>query len=131
MSGYSPDDLEPAEQRIHHLLSAVPPQTLPIGFRDVVMRRIASQPASASEWIVATVLALPSLAFLGAQLALHGAEFGTAITNVMTAATSETAEAFFFIDGTTVLAVALLGVASLIAAHASIVVPARKAGAQR
>jgi len=38
---------------------------------------------------------------------------------------TDTAEAFFFIDGATVLALALLGVASLIAAHAAIVVPSR------
>jgi hypothetical protein len=35
------------------------------------------------------------------------------------------AEAFFFIDGATVLALALVGIASLIAAHAAIVAPAR------
>ena len=126
MSRYAPSDLEPAESAIHQVLSAVAPQALPLGFRDAVMRRVASGEAVAWEWIVAGVLALPSVAFLIYQLATHSDEFTTALNNVMTAASAENADAFFFIDGTTVLALAILGVASLIATHASIVAPLRR-----
>ena len=126
MSRYAPSDLEPAESAIHEVLSAVAPQALPLGFRDGVMRRVAAGEAVAWEWIVAGVLALPSVAFLIYQLATPGDEFTTALNNVMTAASAENADAFFFIDGTTVLALAILGVASLIAAHASIVAPLRR-----
>jgi len=125
VSRYAPSDLEPAERAIHQVLSAVAPQALPLGFRDAVMRRVAAREGVAWEWIVAGVLALPSVAFLVYQVVTHGDEFTTALNNVMTAASAESADAFFFVDGTTVLALAILGIASLIAAHASIVAPLR------
>ena len=125
MSRYAPSDLEPAERAIHQVLSAVAPQALPLGFRDAVMRRVAAREGVAWEWIVAGVLALPSVAFLVYQVVTHGDEFTTALNNVMTAASAESADAFFFVDGTTVLALAIVGIASLIAAHASIVAPLR------
>ena len=59
------------------------------------------------------------------ELAENCDEFTTALNNVMTAASAESADAFFFVDGTTVLALAILGIASLMAAHASIVAPLR------
>ena len=126
MSRYTPSDLEPAERAVHQLLAAVRPQALPLGFRDAVMRRVSARDAGTWEWIVAGVLALPSVAFLFYQIATHGDEFTTALNNVMTAASAESADAFFFIDGTMVLALVVLGVASLIAAHASIVTPLRR-----
>jgi len=125
VSRYAPSDLEPAERAIHQVLSAVAPQALPLGFRDAVMRRVAAREGVGWEWIVAGVLALPSVAFLVYQVATHGDEFTAALNNVMTAASAESADAFFFVDGTTVLALAILGIASLIAAHASIVAPLR------
>jgi hypothetical protein len=128
VSGYSPDDLEPAERPVHRLLSTIPPQPLPLGFRDAVMRRVMERAAPTWEWIVAGVLALPSLAFLAFQLVWHGDEFSVALNNVVSAAAADSAEAFFFIDGTTVLALALLGVASLLATHASVAAPARRRG---
>lgn len=131
MSSYPPDDLEPAERGTHRLLAAVPPHPLPLGFRDAVMRCVAARGASPWEWFVCASLAVPSLAFLAHQLATHGEEFSVALNNVLSAATAESADAFFFVDGTTVLALALVGIASLIAAHASIVAPARHAGAAR
>ena len=123
MSGFEPADLEPAERHTHLLLAAVPPRALPLGFRDEVMRRIAHR--TAAEWIAAAVLALPSLVFLASQLATLGDELGAALNNVLSAAVADNAEAFFFVDGSTVLALAVLGVASLIAAHASMARPAR------
>jgi len=126
MSRYAPSDIEPGERATQELLSAVPPQALPLGFRDAVMRRVASGEAVGWEWIVAGVLALPSVGFLIYQVAIHGNEFSAALNNVVSAASAESADAFFFIDGTTVLALVILGVASLIAAHASIVAPVRR-----
>ncbi len=45
----------------------------------------------------------------------------------MTAASSETTDAFFFVDGLTVIALALLGIACAFAAHA-LLVGARRTG---
>jgi hypothetical protein len=58
-------------------------------------------------------------------VATQGDEFAATLNSVMAAAAAETADAVFFIDGTTVLAVALVGIASLIAAHAAILTPLR------
>jgi hypothetical protein len=126
MSRFAPADLEPAERHTQELLAGVPPQVLPLGFRDAVMRKVAAARPKAWEWIVAAALAIPSLAFLVHQHATHGDEFAAALNGVMAAAAAETADAFFFIDGATVLALALLGIASLIAAHAVIAAPARR-----
>ena len=126
MTRLAPEDLEPAERSLHELLAGVPPQALPLGFRDAVMRQIAGVRPAPWEWVVVAALALPSLAFLVYQYATHGDEFAAAVNNVMATAAAETADAFFFIDGATVLALALLGIASLIAAHAVISAPARR-----
>lgn len=112
-------DLAPEEIDAHAVLSAVPPQALPLGFRDAVMRRVSRRQVG-WEWLVAALLALPSLAFLARQMSESGSDFATALGNVVAAASSETAGAAFFIDGLTVLAFALVGVACVVAAHALI-----------
>jgi hypothetical protein len=112
-----PSDLEPEERDLHFVLSAIPPQAPPFGFRDAVMRRVVERRVG-WEWLVAALLALPSLAYLARQLAESGDDFVAALTNVVTAASSSTSSASFFIDGLTVLAVALVGVACVFAAHA-------------
>jgi hypothetical protein len=127
MSRLAPEDLEPAERHTQELLAGVPPQVLPLDFRDAVMRQIAATPPRTWEWIIAAALAIPSLAFLVYQYATHGDEFAAALNNVMAAAAADTADAFFFIDGATVLALALVGIASLIGAHAVIAAPRRRA----
>lgn len=112
-------DLAPEERHVDALLRAVLPVAPPIGFRDAVMRRItADERRTAWEWIVATALALPSLLFLVWELTAYGADLGEAIDNAMDAAEQSPAQAFFFVDGTVVLAVALLGLASIVATHA-------------
>jgi len=116
---FSLADLEPDERDLHFVLSSVPPQAPPVGFRDRVMRRVVEQRVG-WELLVAALLALPSLAFLARQIAESGEEFAAALVNVLGAASSETASAFFFIDGLTVLAVALVGIACVLAAHALI-----------
>jgi len=115
-----PSDLEPEERSLHHVLSAVPPQAPPFGFRDAVMRRVVERRVG-WEWLVAALLALPSLAFLARQIVESGDEFTAALTNVLAAASGDAAGAAFFIDGLTVLAIALIGVACVVAAHALIV----------
>ena len=126
MSGFAPDDLEPAERRTQQLLASVPPRAVPLGFRDSVMRRVAGERRMAWEWITAAALAVPSLVFLVYQHATNGDELATAFNNVIAAATADSADAFFFVDGATVLALALVGIASLIAAHAAIAMPMRR-----
>jgi hypothetical protein len=112
-------DLDPDERDLHLVLSALPPKALPVGFRDTVMRRVVERRVG-WELLVAALLALPSLAFLARQIAESGEDFAAALVNVLSAASSETASASFFIDGLTVLAVALLGLACVLAAHALI-----------
>ena len=112
-------DLDPEERDLDLVLSAVPPQAPPVGFRDRVMRRVVAQRVG-WELLVAALLALPSLAFLARQFAESGEDFAAALVNILGAATSDTASASFFIDGLTVLAVALVGVACVLAAHALI-----------
>jgi len=114
------DDLEPDELQLHRLLAAAPPQALPVGFRDSIMARLRSRRVT-WELIVALLFAVPSLAFLARQVLVHGEDFARAIGNIMTAASSETTDAFFFVDGLTVIALALLGVACAFAAHALLV----------
>ena len=131
MNRFGPSDLEPAERGTHELLASVPPRALPLGFRDAVMRQVASPGRMTWEWIVAAALAIPSLAFLADQLVTHGDEFSAALNNVIVTAAADTADAFFFIDGATVLALVLVGVASLIAAHAAIAAPRRRITSSR
>ena len=101
------------------MLSAVPPLAPPVGFRDAVMRHVVERRVG-WEWLVAALLAFPSLAFLARQVSESGDDFAAALAGVLTAASSETANASFFIDGLVVLAVALVGIACLLAAHALI-----------
>lgn len=98
---------------------------MPLGFRDAVMRRV-SQRQVGWEWLVAALLAFPSLAFLARQVSESGSDFAAALANVVAAASSETAGAAFFIDGLTVLAFALVGVACVVAAHALIATTPRR-----
>lgn len=112
-------DLEPEERDLHYVLSSIPPQAPPVGFRDAVMRRVAERRVG-WELLVAVLLALPSLAFLARQVAESGDDFAAALVNVLSAASSDAANASFFIDGLTVLAVALVGIACVLAAHALI-----------
>ena len=121
-----PSDLEPAERSIQRLLATIPPAALPLGFRDDVMRRVSARTTLAWEWIAAAVLAVPSLAFLIFQLVDRGDEVGTAINNIVAAAASDSSDAFFFVDGSVVLSLVILGIASLIAAHAAVVAPSRR-----
>jgi hypothetical protein len=114
---HGPSDLEPEERDLQYVLSAIPPQALPVGFRDAVMRRVVERRVG-WEWLVAALLALPSLAYLARQVAESGEDFTAALTNIVTASSSTTTTASFFIDGLTVLAVALVGVACVFAAHA-------------
>lgn len=110
-------DFDPAERELHRLLAAVPPVAPPIGFRDEVLARVRGRRAT-WEWIVAAALALPSVVYLARQAMVHGEEFALAMANLVTAASTETKDAFFFVDGLTVLALALFGVACAFAAHA-------------
>jgi hypothetical protein len=113
--------IDPGERDLHVLLAAVPPVAPPIGFRDRVMARVRGERRVTWEWIVAALLAVPSVLFLVRQMLVHGGDFAQAIANIVTAASTETNDAFFFIDGLTVVALALLGIACAFAAHALLV----------
>ena len=110
-------DLESDERDLDRLLASAPPAPLPLGFRDRVMTRVGER-GVAWEWIVAGLFAVPSLVYLARLVMVHGEDFAQALGNVVTAASSETSDAFFFVDGLTVIALALLGIACAFAAHA-------------
>lgn len=118
---YERIDLAPEERELDRLLSSAPPSALPVGFRDSVMARLRADQRVAWEWIVAALFAIPSLVYLGRLMLLHGDDVMSSIGNVVAAASTETSDAFFFIDGLTVIALALLGIACAFAVHALVV----------
>ena len=111
-------DLDPDEADLDRVLSAARPATLPVGFRDAVMARLGSERRVAWEWIVAALFAVPSVAYLARLILVHGDDVMAAVGNVVAAASTDTTDAFFFVDGLTVVALALLGIACAFAAHA-------------
>lgn len=115
-----PADLEPEEQELHRLLASVPPVPPPLGFRDAVMRRLSPGRRSIWEGALAAALAIPSIAFIVWELAVHGADFAAGLEQAFALAGSTQAETFFFVDGLVVLAFAVLGAASLLGADALI-----------
>ncbi|MDQ2952842.1 MAG: hypothetical protein M3R54_11335 [Chloroflexota bacterium] len=119
------DDLDPDERDLDLLLAAVPPTALPFGFRDRLMSRLHERRVT-WELIIAALFALPSLAYLVRLVLVHGEDFAHAMANVVTAASSQTSDAFFFVDGLTVIALALLGIACAFAAHALVVQTPRR-----
>ena len=121
------DDLEPDEQGLHRLLAAIPPVAPPVGFRDAVMSKVEERRVT-WEWIVAALFAIPSVVFLARQVIVHADDYGRAIANVLSTASGDASDAFFFVDGLTVLALALLGLACAVAAHALFVSDARSSG---
>ena len=118
-------DLDPDEIALDAMLSRVRPVAPPTGLRDRVMARLQERRVL-WEWIVAVLFAVPSLVYLVRLVIVHGEDFVAAIGNVMTAASSQTSDAFFFVDGLTVLALALLGIACAVAAHALFVSETRR-----
>lgn len=123
------DDLEPGERAVHRVLSAVRPEPLPVGFRDAVMDRIVAGKGVTWEWIAAAALAIPSLGYLLWALLRHGADLTAGLDRVIAAAQGleDASGAAFFVDGLLVIAVALVGLGSLIAAHAMLRGTARTA----
>ena len=114
-------DLDPDELAVHRLLSAVKPEPLPLGFRDGVMRKVRADRAPAMwEWLVAASFAVPGLAYLAWRLAMSGGELTASLTSILTAASGVdlTGTADVAIDGLAVMSFALVGVASVLAAHA-------------
>lgn len=110
------------DREFDELLGSLPAAPPPLTLREGVLRRIAER-RLLWEWVVAAVLAVPSTVFLAREAAMHGDEFAAAFGNVVTAASSESSGAFFFVDGLTVVALALLGAACAIAAHAAGTIP--------
>ncbi|MEA2660681.1 MAG: hypothetical protein QOH08_253 [Chloroflexota bacterium] len=115
------NDLDRDELELHQLLAAIRPAPLPLGFRDAVMRQVRQDgPPARWEWVFAAALALPSLAYLVWGLAAHGGELGASISAILVAAQGldPTSGADVAIDGLAIAALALVGIASAVAAHA-------------
>jgi len=102
------------------VLAAVRPEPLPVGFRDAVMRRVATERGVGWEWIAAAALAIPSFGYVIWAVLAHGADLAAGVDSIFTAAQGldDATGAAFFVDGLLVIAVALVGLGSLIAAHA-------------
>lgn len=124
------DDLDPDERELDLVLMGLPPTAPPVGLRDRVMARLQERRVL-WEWLVAVLFAVPSFVYLVRLVVVHGEDFIAAIGNVMTAASSQTSDAFFFVDGLTVLALALFGLACAVAAHALFVSETRRTGMAR
>ena len=115
------NDLEPEEQSVHRVLSAVRPEPLPLGFRDAIMRRVRTETATTVwEWVIAAALAVPGLAYLAWQVSANGAELGASLSSIITAAQGldQARGAVVIVDGLAVMSLALVGIASAVAAHA-------------
>ena len=115
------NDLDQEELEIHQLLSAVKPASLPLGFREAVMHRVREEGAATRwEWIFAAILAVPSLAYLGLRIASNGSELGASVSAILVAAQGldATTGAIISIDGLAIVSLALVGVGSVVAAHA-------------
>jgi hypothetical protein len=115
------NDLDQNELAVHRLLSAVKPEPLPIGFRDSVMRQIRDDGAPAVwEWLVAAAFAIPGLAYLTWRLAANGGELLASLSSILTAAAGIDlgGSADVTVDGLAIMSFALVGVASVLAAHA-------------
>jgi hypothetical protein len=123
-------DHDPDEAELDEIFARVRPAAPPLGLRELVMARLQERRVL-WEWLVAALFAVPSLVYLVRLVIAHGQDFVAAIGNVMTAASSETSEAFFFVDGLTVLALALFGIACAVAAHALFVSETRRSGMAR
>ena len=114
-------DLEPDEVALDRLLAAAPPAALPVGFRDGVLAQITMDRSRSWEWLVAAAFALPSLAYVAWQLVTNGADFVAALGDIaLVARTTDVEAPAFVVDGLVVLAMALLGLASIVATHALI-----------
>ena len=115
------NDLDQSELSVHRLLGAVKPEPLPIGFRDSVMRQIRDDRAPAAwEWLVAAAFALPGLAYLAWRVAANGGELLVSLSSILTAAAGIdlVGGAEIAVDGLAIMSFALVGVASVLAAHA-------------
>lgn len=112
---------DPIERTYSSLFQQLPQVPAPPGFRDTVMARIARERRQRiPEAVVAAALALPSLAFLAWELAAQGGDFALAVTSLFDAIWGEwqSGELVFFIDGLSVLAIAMLGLAGMLLTHA-------------
>lgn len=117
-------DLEPDEVALDRLLAAIPREAPPLGFRDGILAQLGGDRSRSWEWPLAAALALPSLAYVAWQLLTHGADFVAALGDIAVAAQSADLESpAVFVDGLIVLAMALLGLASIVAAHALFATP--------
>ena len=111
------------ERAFTELFHRLPLEPVPLGFRDAVMSRIAASTARAWrwEWIIAALIALPNAVFLLWSYAENGDDISAALAGVMNALLGLEAwdgSASVYVDGLLVLAVALVGVAALLATHA-------------
>lgn len=112
------NEIDREELALDGLFASLPPVAPPVGFRDGVMRRIRGRSTPVLEWAFAGILVIPSLLFLLWELFTGGLGIDSAVANLVSAGTSATDTAFFFVDGMVVLAFGLLGLGALIGSDA-------------
>jgi hypothetical protein len=105
------------------LFHRLPLEPTPLGFRDAVMSRISVNAARSSrwEWILAALVALPSLAFVVWNVMDNGDEIAAALgmlANALLGIDEWDASSSVYVDGVLLVAIALVGVAGLLVTHA-------------
>lgn len=113
------------ERALTELFHRLPPDPTPLGFRDAVMGRIAATRARTWrwEWLLAAVTALPNLLFLAWSLADGGDDMVGAfggLASALLGLEDWDPGTSVYVDGLLLVAVALIGLAALIATHALI-----------
>jgi hypothetical protein len=113
-------DVEKAFTELFHRL---PLEATPLGFRDAVMTRVRRERSRAWrwQWIVAAAVAVPNLLFLAWEFLDRGDELALAfagVTNALLGVEQWDAGASVYVDGLLLVAVALVGLAAMLATHA-------------
>ena len=89
---------------------------------------IALVPISGPDTNLSAARAAEVVHQLEPKVVVHADDYARAISNVVSAASGDASDAFFFVDGLTVFALALFGLACAVAAHALFVSTARSSG---
>jgi hypothetical protein len=111
------------EAAFTELFHRLPLEPTPLGFREAVMKRIASTRARSWrwEWVAALIIAVPNLLFLLWTFSESGDDIALAVrgvTNALLGVEEWDASASVYVDGLMLVAIALVGLAALLATHA-------------
>jgi hypothetical protein len=117
------DEQTRTERAYTELLQRLPSAPVPLGFREKVMTRIGRERSHSWEWLLAAVVGIPNLIFLAWELVGRDGELSFAVDNLAALLASEewSSDASFAVDGTVLLALALVGLAAMLMTHALVI----------